>query len=116
MQICREIDLHLEGNNKSTYGKELFLKLVDDIRIEKISLYKMHAFYKAYPKLPNENKALSWRHYRSLVAIKSSEDRKSLVTQNLGSDKLQEEINKRKKGAKTGRQKIQKQIWFQNYE
>ncbi len=107
-EIGREIDLHLEGKDKATYGKELFLKLAKDIKIEKTSLYQMHSFYKAYPKLPSENKALSWSHYRNLIAIKSTEDREILedlvVTKSLGSDKLQQEIAKRKEVAKKRRE------------
>ncbi len=59
-------------------GKEIELQLTQDTEIEKSTLYKMHAFHKAYPKVPAENKRLSWSHYRRLIAVKDQETRQQL--------------------------------------
>lgn len=103
-QIGKEIEGNLKGNNRAEYGKELFTKLEKDTGIAQTSLYKMHAFYKAYPKLPSENKALSWSHYRSLIAVKDEETRRQLedlvIKNQISSDNLQEEIAATKKSKK----------------
>jgi len=103
-KIGKEIELHLKNKDNSGYGEALFLQLEEDTGIEKTLLYKMRAFYKTYPKIPAENKSLSWSHYRSLIAVKDSETRlllENLVVKNsLGSDRLQKEIvaaNQKKK-------------------
>ncbi len=100
-EIGKEIDLHLKGKDKAEYGEQLFVQLTQDIGIEKTTLYKMRAFYKAYPKKPTQNNSLSWSHYRSLIAVKDEETRKQLenlvVEKSLGSDRLQKEIAATKK-------------------
>jgi endonuclease YncB( thermonuclease family) len=103
-QIGKEIELHLKGQDKAGYGEQLFLQLTQDTEIEKSTLYKMHAFHKAYPKVPTENKRLSWSHYRSLIAVKDQETRQQLenlvVTKSLGSNRLQKEVAATKKTKK----------------
>ncbi|MBU6141227.1 MAG: thermonuclease family protein [Proteobacteria bacterium] len=100
-EIGKEIELHLKENNRAGYGKKLFSQLVTDVGIEQATLYKMHSFYKTYPKLPDEKKALSWSHYRNLIAVKDAETRAQLenlvVQKNLGTNKLQQEISATKK-------------------
>lgn len=54
-EIGREIDLHLQGQDKAGYGEQLFLQLTQDLGIEKTTLYQMRAFYKSYPKAPTQN-------------------------------------------------------------
>jgi len=111
-QIGKEIDLHLKGQEKAEYGEKLFLELTKDIGIEITTLYQMRAFYKAYPKMPEENNSLSWSHYRSLVAVKDAETRKQLenlvVEKSLGSDRLQKEIAATKKKKTTAKKSAQK--------
>jgi endonuclease YncB( thermonuclease family) len=58
-------------------------------------------FYKTYPKLPSEEKSLSWSHYRNLIAVKDAETRAQLeglvIEKNLSTDKLQRAIAGTKK-------------------
>lgn len=100
-EVGKEIDLHLKGQDKAEYGEQLFLQLTKDTGIEKTTLYKMRAFYKAYPKIPSQKNSLSWSHYRSLVAVKDDETRLQLenlvVEKSLGADRLQKEITVTKK-------------------
>jgi endonuclease YncB( thermonuclease family) len=100
-EIGKEIDVHLKENKGSGYGEELFKRLAKDTSIEKFSLYKMHAFYKTYPKLPSEEKSLSWSHYRNLIAVKDAQTRAQLeslvIEKNLGTNKLQRAIGETKK-------------------
>jgi endonuclease YncB( thermonuclease family) len=100
-EIGKEIEIHLRKNKGSGYGEELFKQLAKDTSIEKFSLYKMRAFYKTYPKLPDEKKALSWSHYRNLIAVKDAETRAQLeclvIEKNLSTDKLQRAIGGTKK-------------------
>ena len=103
-KIGKEIELHLKGQDKAEYGEQLFLQLTQDIGIEKTTLYQMRTFYKSYPKIPAENKSLSWSHYRSLIAVKDQETRQQLenlvVEKSLGSNRLQKEIAVTKKQKK----------------
>ncbi len=100
-EIGKEIELHLKEHNTSGYGEQLFFQLSRDTKIEKTALYKMRAFYKSYPKIPQQKKALSWSHYRSLIAVKDSQTRAQLenlvVQQSLGSNRLQKEVTATKK-------------------
>ncbi|MBP7709632.1 MAG: hypothetical protein KA100_01000 [Rickettsiales bacterium] len=104
-KIGKDIEEHcktiLQKTGGNVYGKKLFERLAQDTKIEEKVLYKMRAFYTTYPKLPSEKKALSWSHYRNLIAVKDEETRAQLeelvVEKNLGSDKLQQEISKTKK-------------------
>ncbi len=107
-KIGREIEVHLKGESRASYGKELFERLAQDLHIDKVTLYQMHSFHKAYPKMPAAKKSLSWSHYRSLIAVKDEETRRQLenlvVEKSLGSDRLQQEIAATKK-KKTSRKK-----------
>ncbi len=77
-QIGKSIDEHLLQNDKSGYGESLFEQLEGDVGITKTVLYKMHGFYKTYPKIPQDEDKLNWSHYRSLIGIKKNEERKYL--------------------------------------
>lgn len=100
-EIGKEIETHLKENNRAGYGEKLFRELNKDTSIARTALYQMHSFYKTYPKLPSEEKSLSWSHYRNLIAVKDTATRAQLenlvIQKNLGSDKLQKEIGKTKK-------------------
>jgi len=95
-KIGKEIEVHLKGKSRASYGKELFERLAQDLQIDKVTLYQMHSFHKAYPKMPTAKKSLSWSHYRTLIAVKDEATRKQLenlvVEKSLGSDRLQKEI------------------------
>ena len=100
-EIGREIESNLKENKGSGYGEELFRQLVKDTTIARTALYQMHNFYKTYPKLPSEEKSLSWSHYRNLIAVKDAETRAQLeclvIEKNLSTDKLQRAIGGTKK-------------------
>jgi len=100
-EIGKEIESNLKENKGSGYGEELFRQLVKDTTIARTALYQMHNFYKTYPKLPSEEKSLSWSHYRNLIAVKDAETRAQLeglvIEKNLSTDKLQRVIGGTKK-------------------
>ena len=100
-EIGREIESNLKENKGSGYGEELFRQLVKDTTIARTALYQMHNFYKTYPKLPSEEKSLSWSHYRNLIAVKDAKTRAQLeclvIEKNLSTDKLQRAIGGTKK-------------------
>ncbi len=100
-EIGKEIESNLKENKGSGYGEELFRQLVKDTTIARTALYQMHNFYKTYPKLPSEEKSLSWSHYRNLIAVKDAETRAQLeclvIEKNLSTDKLQRAIGGTKK-------------------
>jgi endonuclease YncB( thermonuclease family) len=100
-EIGKEIESNLKENKGSGYGEELFRQLVKDTSIARTALYQMHNFYKTYPKLPSEEKSLSWSHYRNLIAVKDSKTRAQLeglvIEKNLSTDKLQRAIAGTKK-------------------
>ena len=100
-KIGKEIESNLKENKGSGYGEELFRQLVKDTTIARTALYQMHNFYKTYPKLPSEEKSLSWSHYRNLIAVKDAETRTQLedlvIEKNLSTDKLQRAIGGTKK-------------------
>ncbi|MBP7710198.1 MAG: hypothetical protein KA100_03925 [Rickettsiales bacterium] len=97
-KIGQSLNQHLLENSESDYGKQLFKKLENDVGISTQVLYKMRSFYQAYPKLPKDDAALNWSHYRVLAGIKKTEERKyleDLTRQNSwDSDELQTEAVK----------------------
>lgn len=99
-QIGKVIHQNLEKNNQSEYGKKLVEKLAQDILISKTVLYKMRNFYKTYPKLPKDDNALNWSHYRILTGVKKVEERQyleNLTKENAwDSNVLQQEVVKTK--------------------
>ncbi len=99
-QIGKVIHQNLEKNNESEYGKKLVEQLAQDILISKTVLYKMHNFYKTYPKLPKDDNALNWSHYRILIGVKKAEERQyleDLTKENAwDSNVLQQEVVKTK--------------------
>ncbi len=103
-EIGKEIETHLKENKDSKRGDQLFKQLAKDTSLEISALYKMHSFYKTYPKLPDEKKALSWSHYRNLIAVKDAQTRAQLeglvVEKNLATNKLQRAIGETKKTEK----------------
>ena len=100
-EIGKEIESNLKENKGSGYGEELFRQLVKDTSIARTALYQMHNFYKTYPKLPSQEKSLSWSHYRNLIAVKDAKTRAQLeglvIEKNLSTDKLQRAIAGTKK-------------------
>ena len=71
-QVGGLIENSLLKNKK--YGDGLFVRLEKDILIGRRVLYRMHLFYKNYPKLPDDG--LSWSHYQVLMGIKDKKSRK----------------------------------------
>jgi len=114
-EIGKEIESNLKENKGSGYGEELFRQLVKDTTIARTALYQMHNFYKTYPKLPSEEKSLSWSHYRNLIAVKDAQTRAQLeglvIEKNLSTDKLQRAIAGTKKAKqKNSPEKIIKKL------
>lgn len=97
-KIGKTISLHLEQNNQSGYGDNLFEQLESDIGISKTVLYKMRSFYKNYPQIPQDNESLNWSHYRVLSGVKKDDERQyleELVKENgWNSAVLQKEVGK----------------------
>ena len=99
-QVGKIIEENLPKNQQEKYGKELIKKLGQDTLIGPNVLYKMHGFYKAYPKLPKNDSRLNWSHYRVLSGVKKSGERRILEDltkkDSLDSDELQKEVTKLK--------------------
>lgn len=99
-QIGKVIHQNLEKNNESEYGKKLIEQLAQDTLISKTVLYKMRNFYKAYPKIPNDDNALNWSHYRILIGVKKADEREyleNLTKENAWNEELlQQEVAKTK--------------------
>ncbi len=100
-EIGKEIDQHLlelQEASDGKYGKNLLENLSASTQIDKRTLYQMHAFFKTYPTLPDENLSLTWSHYRNLVSIEDETKRKLLedlaLKTDLSSNDLQREISK----------------------
>jgi hypothetical protein len=76
LEICWQIGGIIEQSllKNKKYGEGLFIKLEKDTLISSRALYKMHLFYKTYPKLPNDG--LNWSHYQSLMGIKDKKSRR----------------------------------------
>lgn len=111
-KVGKEIDGHLQKNKDKRYGKKLLEELEKDTGILARTLYQMRVFYKSYPDLSKVEKSLSWSHYRNLVTVRNTEQRKYLedltVQKNLDSRELQREVsrlNKNSKSQKTPRKK-----------
>ena len=95
--IGKTINEYLPKDRQLEYGKNLLEQLAKDIFINETVLYKMHSFYKAYPKIPQDDDGLNWSHYRVLSGIKKAEERKyleDLTRQNKwGAETLQKEAS-----------------------
>lgn len=102
-KIGKSIEGHLlksKQSSRSNYGKHLFAELERGVKINQSTLYKMHSFYKSYPKLPADSDKLNWSHYRILGGVKESEERKRLenlaIEEDWNSSLLQSEVKKSK--------------------
>lgn len=119
--IGQIIDDHLKKNSGTGYGEKLFLQLEEDTAIKVRTLYQMRGFFKAYPELPKADTNLSWSHYRNLVTVKDPQKRQDFeffaIENNLGADKLQQEIRKenakKTKPAKANKTTTLKQLTYQ---
>lgn len=99
-QIGRLIEGHLLKNKQKGYGDHLFEKLESDVGISQTVLYKMHNFYKSYPKIPKDDDKLNWSHYRVLSGVKESEERKRLQNLALENDWTSGDLQKEVKASK----------------
>jgi hypothetical protein len=99
------IEENLGLNRSENYSKQIFQNLASDCEIEITSLYKMHSFFKAYPSLPSASEAITWSHYKVLVAINDEEKRRDLENlieqEQLPVATLQRRVSKSKKLEKT---------------
>lgn len=74
-KIGQLVDENVTSDQK--YGDKLLQRLEADVLISKSTLYKMRAFFKAYPEIPHHDK-ISWSHYLILTSIQKQEDRSAL--------------------------------------
>ena len=73
-RISRE---ELRYKNRADYGKNLIVKLAEDLGFEGRLLYRMLQFYELYPILSQVATELSWSHYVELLSIKGKGQRDS---------------------------------------
>ena len=74
-KIGQLVDENVTSDQK--YGDKLLQRLEADVLISKSTLYKMRAFFKAYPEIPHHDK-ISWSHYLILTSVQKQEDRNAL--------------------------------------
>ena len=86
----------LEYKERADYGAALYERLAEDVGRDKTTLTRATQFYRAYPILA-ERQELTWEHYRSLITVKDSKERKSLeqkvISHNWNSTKLREYLH-----------------------
>lgn len=98
--IGESIEKYLITDDRAEYGVQLISQLEKDLSISRSTLYQMRGFYKTYPNLKEQEMALNWSHYRSLITIKDQDERQYFenltLENNLNSRDLQLEITKKK--------------------
>ncbi|MFH0986102.1 MAG: DUF1016 N-terminal domain-containing protein [Candidatus Omnitrophota bacterium] len=99
-EIGKLIDEHvLQHKERADYGKQVILRLSQDLSISDSELYSMLEFARAYPILPHAGK-LTWSDYRELLAVNDPKDRDELTEkaakENWNRDQIREEVKRRK--------------------
>ena len=93
--IDEHILLHKE---RADYGKQVLVRLANDLETSQTELSFMLQFAQAYPIYSPANK-LSWSHYRELLSLNDSKEREELTRQaedqNWNRDQVREEVRKR---------------------
>ncbi len=72
-RIVRE---ELNHEARADYGKNLIDNLTFDLDIGRRLLYRIVQFYRTYPIVSTLRTQLSWAHYRELIAVEDSKERK----------------------------------------
>lgn len=68
-------EYELKGQEKATYGSQLYKKLADDLTLKfgkgfsRSGLYLMKQFYEAYPIVQAVSGRLTWSHYTILLGV-----------------------------------------------
>ena len=71
---------HLNHQDRAAHGKQILLKLSEDLDIDESVLHRCLRFYRAFPILARGPKlALSWSHYRVLITIPDEKERYSYL-------------------------------------
>ena len=104
-EIGKLIDEHvLQHKERADYGKQVILRLSQDLPISDTELYYLLEFARAYPIFPSTGK-LSWAHYRELLSVKDPAERAGLeeraAKENWTENQTRDEI-KKSKAAKSG--------------
>ncbi|MCB9772485.1 MAG: thermonuclease family protein [Candidatus Omnitrophica bacterium] len=68
----------LNGKDRAKYGEHVFKKLADDLNVNARILYQASDFYRKFPIL-NARSQLSWTHFRELLTLPDSTQRKDLM-------------------------------------
>jgi len=98
------IDEHiLQHKERADYGKHVIVRLAKDLGSSQTELSYMLQFARAYPIYPRGDK-LSWSHYRSLLVINDSAERKTLARkaekEGWSRDRLRGEVRRRQASQK----------------
>jgi endonuclease YncB( thermonuclease family) len=99
-EIGKLIDEHvLRHKERADYGKQVILRLSQDLPISDTQLYSMLEFARAYPIFPAPGK-LSWASYRELLSVNDLAERAGLEEkakkENWTQDQTREEVKKYK--------------------
>ncbi|MFH0984383.1 MAG: DUF1016 N-terminal domain-containing protein [Candidatus Omnitrophota bacterium] len=99
-EIGKLIDEHvLQHKERADYGKQVLLRLANDLGVSDTELGYMLQFARAYPISPHAGK-LTWSDYRELLAVNDSKDRDELTEkaakENWNRDQIREEVKRRK--------------------
>ena len=77
-KVGKYIDEHLlEHKDRADYGKTFFVRLSKDIGRDKSTLLRAVKFYRTYPIVADQPQ-LSWDHYKRLITVEDSKERKRL--------------------------------------
>jgi endonuclease YncB( thermonuclease family) len=81
-QTGKLIKQHLLANkDRADYGKQVISRLSEDLEISETGLWRSIRFYEKFPILAaRPESALSWTHYRQLIAIEDDGKRRELVS------------------------------------
>ncbi len=97
--IGKLIDVHiLLQKERQQYGKQVVLRLANDLGMSESELNRMVEFARAYPK-DAPGRELSWSHYRALLGINDPAERDALAqkaqAEHWNRDRIREEVHKR---------------------
>jgi len=95
-EIGKLIDTHvLQHKERADYGKQVLLRLANDLGMSETELGYMLQFVRAYPISRPAGK-LSWSEYETLLAVNDSKERQTLVErtekENWSRDQLRKEV------------------------
>ena len=91
--IGKRIKEHLlENEARADYGTYLFKSLVENISLDRTTLYRCVKFYEEYPEIVARGPQLTWSHIRILIAIPETAKREQyesiIIEKNLTASEL----------------------------